>query len=68
MQRHKQHHVVLVWKKLARYCPSLALTLDFDFDFDIDVDADADADCASTLSGKHMLFGRSLKPLHFKLD
>ena len=31
--------VVLLSQKIARVCPSLALTLDFDFDFD------ADADC-----------------------
>ena len=35
---------MLLSQKIARVCPSLALTLDFDFDFDFDFDADADAD------------------------
>ena len=34
LQRHKQHHVVLMSKKIARVCPSLALMLDFDFNAD----------------------------------
>ena len=64
LQRLTQHSTVPATKNLQE----VALPLPLDFDFD--ADADADADCWTAPAAdfeKHMLLGRSLKLLVFKL-